>query len=162
MHINNADESAAENIVRPIDLILTENGRCNYVSPDGKACDQPRVKADRDQARHWITRHLSKELKSIEADKRVMSKARIITTPAKMEVAKLYRTLCPVEGCECKTWFTRQCSLVRHMETCAEQHNIQLSRVEANELARDIMEVVCQPSEFGNGYLGAVWRIHQA
>ena len=156
--INNADANAAN----PIDLILTEDGMCNYVSPEGKACGEPRVKKDRDQARHWITCHMNKELTCIEAGELEMSNARIITTEAKKAVAALYQSSCPVTRCESTVLFTRKDALVRHMLICAKRHKIQLSRRKANKQARKRMEVFHQPSEFGRGYLGAVQRIHQA
>ena len=165
-HVNHVKRPVAEDTLRPLDLILTEDGRCNYISPKGEACGRVRVKEDRYQARHWLTHHAMKELSQIECHKLDMSEATIINTEAKVNAAKKYKTRCPLSCPHKRTRtadsFVRHYCLVRHMVRCAKRQNIELSKINANKWARENMEV-CRPSrEFGSGYLAAVWRIHHA
>ena len=167
-HVDHVKQPAAEHILTPLDLILTEDDRCSYVSPEGEACGTKRVKESRYQARHWITCHAMEEVSQIERHHLDMAKAKIITTEQKMKTAIEYRTWCPLclQTSHTKTgpqdFYVRDDSLVRHMVGCAKKRNVELSRTNANEWVRKNMGVFRPHREFRSGYLAAVWRIYHA
>jgi hypothetical protein len=145
-----------------MDLIVTPDGVCTYVSPEGKRCA---ARQDRHQARHWFTCHVIQELKQIESNKLMMMNARIITSEARMRVATEYKTRCPFIFCELTRstgFFVREDTLARHMVHCADKKGLKVSRDWALWWAWENMEVLRNSEEFGNGYLAAIWRIHRA
>jgi hypothetical protein len=141
--------------LRPIDLILTDDGRCNYISPEGKPCARRRLKQDRYQARHWLTCHVMREVDQVQYNQLDFRNAYVIKTEARMRAAIKYKTWCPL--CTSTDYFVRDDTLTRHMKNCS---GGKVSRSRANRWARENM--LFGVGEFSNGYLTAVWRIHHA
>jgi hypothetical protein len=161
IQVNDRQASRAEGL-RLVDLILTWDGRCNYISPEGEACSQARLKADRDQSRHWIVCHAMKEAELIETGELEMANANIVNTEARMNIAAQYKIKCPFSFCKGigpKGWVVREDSLKRHVLRCAKRHNIPLSDDAAKALVDASMDLDSVPRR---GYLGAFLRIHQA
>ena len=82
-----------QNTQTPLDLILTEEDRCSYVSPEGEACGTKRVKENRYQAQHWFTCHAMEEVSQKERHHLDLAKAKIINTEARLKTATEYRTV---------------------------------------------------------------------
>ena len=105
--------------------ILTEDGRCNYVSPEGKPCDFVGRQPDRSQARHWLIVHAMNEAVEIEAGRLTMGQATIVTTEARKDAVLVYATKCPVGACrksEREKCFVRLEELLRHVSSCSKRH----------------------------------------
>ena len=78
-------------VMKPGDVYLTEDRRCNQ---NGKMCGK--VFPDpKDGARHWVTRHVIKEVRNIERGKLEMRKARILNTAAKRRPQADTRCIAP-------------------------------------------------------------------
>ena len=105
--------------------ILTEEGRCNYVSPEGKPCDFIGRQPDRSQARHWLIVHAMNEAVEIEAERLTMGQATIVTTEARKNAVLVYATKCPVRACrerEKNKWYVRPEELLKHVSSCSKRH----------------------------------------
>ena len=104
--------------------ILTEEGKCNYVSPEGKPCDIVGSREGRSQARHWLILHAVKEATDIRANTLTMAQATIITTEARQNAALAYITECPIGQCQKKgrtRSHVRPEEMRKHLESCSKK-----------------------------------------
>ena len=150
----------------PIELILTGDNRCNYVSPNGEPCKTNMAsKKNSTVARHWLECHAIKELKAVRSRKLPMSRATIINTVAKKLVAERYIATCPLKTClrkgTSRAIFPRKdtYSLVRHMSSSRLHMDMPMSRARAEEWALTNLAIQTTSNEFASVYEEAVWRI---
>jgi hypothetical protein len=144
-------------------MILTDDGTCNYVSPDGKVCSQ-RINYGPHRPRHWFTLHAMEELKLIESNDLDMARARIITTEARKLVASKYIARCPFCETVRGVYFARKESLIIHMNRCVEIENKRRTadrKISASEWVDSNMPEYDR-GEFKNEYEAAIWRLMHA
>jgi len=147
------------------DIYLTEDGRCNYVSETGKECGE-KIGRNKYGARHWLTKHAMKEVELIERGKLNMRRATIITTPEKMEMARVYCCFSQCRKRRPKTCFIRPDAVDRHLVQCAERYDMAMSRKDVKVWIRKNMELKRHTPkstfEWQNCWEAAIWRIYQA
>jgi len=154
-------------VTQAADIYLTAEGRCNYISEQGMACDTE-ITEHKYLSRHWFSNHAMKELEDIERGKLTMERALIVTTQAKIQIANKYRIYCWFKKCRhirSKKFFVRHDSIVRHLRKCAKANNVSMSKDEANAWAHNRMELERQPRasiKWANRWEAAIWRIHHA
>ena len=105
--------------------ILTEKGRCNYVSLENKPYDIIGSKEDHSQAWHWLILHAVKEATDIRAKILTMAQATIITMEVRQNAALAYMTECPIGQFQKKGQtrsYVRPEEMKKHLESCSKKH----------------------------------------
>jgi hypothetical protein len=149
--------------IRPVDLIMDDEGSCRYVSAEGEQCTESLRRMDkREAALHWLTSHVVKEFQGITSNNLDMSQATILHTRAKMAIAGSYIRRCPFMGCkDSKSSFHVEAkALANHMMECAKLQAINLPEGSATRWARSAMQPLQPGGLFGNVYEEAIWNIH--
>lgn len=98
-----------------------EDGRCNYISPDGAVCNKGAG------ARHWATTHLLKEVKAMYRHKLTMFQGSIVNSPMVLKVAIEYLHRCKLP--KCAKVFPRGDSLKRHVQKCGKLTEYEAERM---------------------------------
>jgi hypothetical protein len=149
----------------PMPLISKPNGKCNYVSPDGKPCKA------RAKVRHWATKHALREFKSMcKSGKRSKCSlgwlaGTIINSKAKASLADKYILRCTLESCATSAsrqeMYPRRECLERHM--CKDKTVMHAADGFSEEVAKEMVtKLICGSSPGSrNRWEKFIYRIHQ-
>ena len=124
----------------------------------------------KDVARHWMEGHAMGELKKIEEGRLDMSRARIITTPARMSIPGRYKIYCPNQdagtcGMALGSYVVRPGSLKRHLLQCPDGQGFTPSEEEVDAWMSENITLDSwheSARECKNRFEAAIWMIHTA